>query len=309
MAEESKFGDKPGATLRCEEWEALLADALDGVLPARDARIFTEHSETCAGCSELLGHAQQGREWLGYLHEEPDVPADLLSRILEKTAGPDAIPMPVVAGAGQSAGAIAMPWRRSFHETRLLMTVAMAFFSIALTLNLLDVHLGSIRLADLKPSQIGNTISRQFYTGWGSVVRFYDNARFVYQLESRMRELRRDVQQQQVPAPQPQNQKKQAPSAPTGNGNKDGRLTTVPDRGAMLNASEAVRAVAPASLCQAGLEQPWRSAEKEQPQTGQYRKQEARVTAVSKISISLGQSRTGLQEADETAVHERRSLV
>src|SRR5579872_4838246 len=195
MAGEEKFGKMPGATLRCEEWEALLADALDGLLPAKEAAAFTAHSESCANCGDLLGHAQQGREWLVYLHEEPEIPAGLLGRILEKTASAGAIPVPVVAGAGHSSGAVAMPWRRSFHETRLLMTVAMAFFSIALTLNLAGVKLTNLRLADLRPSQIGSTISRQFYSGWGSMVRFYDNARFVYQLESRVRELRKDVEQ------------------------------------------------------------------------------------------------------------------
>jgi len=290
MADESKFEQRPGAAIRCEEWEALLVDALDGLLPAKEAAAFTAHGETCANCGDLLAHAQQGREWLGYLHDEPEVPASLLGKILERTAGPGAIPLPVVAGAGPAAGAMVLPWRRSFHETRLLMTVAMAFFSIALTLNLAGVKLSSIRLADLRPSEIGNTVSRQFYTGWGSVVRFYDNARFVYQLESRMRELRRDVRQQQPasqPTAQPQNlNKKEEPSRQ--GGNKDGQLNAPPERGAMLNARQEtgnrLHGKAAAST-------------------------EVRVSAVIRNSIPLGQSRAGLQEADQTAVHDRRSLV
>lgn len=298
MADESKYEQKPGATLRCEEWEALLVDALDGLLPGKDAAVFAAHSENCANCGDLLAHAQQGREWLGYLHTEPELPAGLLAKILEKTAGPGAMPLPAVAAAGQGSAVMAMPWRRSFHETRLLMTVAMAFFSIALTLNLLDVHLGAIRLADLKPSQIGNTISRQFYSGWGSVVRFYDNARFVYQLESRMRELRRDVQQQQS-APQ-QNQKKQESSPKQGgSGNKDGQLNAAPARGAMLNASQY-----------SGLHSVSQVADCSKHDTEKTTKAiEVRVAVVNGSAISLGQSRTGLQEADETAAHDRRSLV
>jgi hypothetical protein len=294
MADQSKFEHKPGATLLCEEWEALLVDSLDGLLPAKETAAFTAHSESCANCGDLLAHAQQGREWLGYLHAEPDVPTGLLGRILEKTAGPGAMPLPALAGAEQGSGAMVMPWRRNFHETRLLMTVAMAFFSIALTLNLLDVHLGSLRLADLKPSQIGNTISRQFYTGWGSVVRFYDNARFVYQLESRMRELRRDVQQQQQ-----ENQKKPEPSKPGASGNKDGRLNTAPERGAMLNASRDAEQNAEEQ--DAGY-----TAHVQQDRTKAI---EVRVSVVNGSSISLGQSETGLQEADQTAAHDRRSLV
>lgn len=290
MAGEDKFGKMPGATLRCEEWEALLADALDGLLPARQAAAFTAHSESCANCGDLLQHAQQGREWLVYLHEEPDVPAGLLGRILEKTASAGAIPVPVVAGAGQSAGAVAVPWRRSFHETRLLMTVAMAFFSIALTLNLAGVKLTNLRLADLRPSQIGSTISRQFYAGWGSMVRFYDNARFVYQLESRVRELRRDVQQQPQ---QQQNQKKQEPTKQGGNSQ-----AAPGGGGAMLNAAKGagfrLRVAGQGSELRAQNTEPCAAcamgAEPAKTTT------EVRVSAVDGISISLGRSRTGLQD-------------
>jgi len=302
MAGEEKFGQKPGATLRCEEWEALLADALDGLLPAKEAAAFTAHGESCANCADLLAHAQQGRDWLVYLHEEPEVPASLLGRILDKTAGPGAIPVPVMAGAGQGAVAMAMPWRRSFHETRLLMTVAMAFFSIALTLNLAGVKLTSLRLADLRPSQIGSTVSRQFYTSWGSVVRFYDNARFVYQLESRMRELRRDVETtpQQQPS-QPQNQKKQ--DSPKQGGNSQSSS----GRGAMVNASAGAGHRVPgaeerAAYSVQGTKE--RIAVSEELAGEAQGITEVQMSAVDGNSISLGRSRTGLQDG-----YDGRSLV
>jgi hypothetical protein len=205
VADQNQFGQRPdpgrgAGALRCDDWEAMLTDALDRQLGARDQSAFDAHAAGCAGCADLLAHARQGQEWLGYLHGEPDVPAGLVSKILDKTARAGAIPVPVIAGAAQGTGAAAISRRRSFQETRLLMTVAMAFFSIAVTLNMAGVKLTSLRLADLRPSQIGGTISRQFYAGWGSVVKFYDNARFVYQLESKMRELRRDSETAQ-PAP------------------------------------------------------------------------------------------------------------
>lgn len=287
MAGEEKFGQKPGATLRCEEWEALLADALDGLLPATEAAAFAAHSESCANCGDLLAHAERGREWLVYLHQEPDVPSGLLGRILEKTAGAGAMPVPVLAGAGAGTGALAMPWRRSFHETRLLMTVAMAFFSIALTLNLAGVKLTNFRLADLRPSQIGSTLSRQFYAGWGSVVRFYDNARFVYQLESRVRELRRDVEQQ--PQQQQQQRQQQQPSRPGGSS------MAAPDQDLMLNAVDEQTGHRFRAMEQA-VEQPavlrsGRCAEKPEAEVSSL--------AVNQNSVSLDQQRAGLKEANE----------
>jgi hypothetical protein len=217
VADQNKFGQKPDATplaghgmLRCDDWETMLTDALDGQLSARDLAAFDAHAAGCAGCSDLLAHARQGQEWLVYLHSEPEVPAGLVSKIIDKTAGAGAIPIPVIAGAAEGAGAAvaAIPLRRSFQETRLLMTVAMAFFSIALTLNMAGIKLGSLRLADLRPATIGNSLSRQFHQAGAQISKFYYNARFMYQLESKMRELRRDTE-----TPQPAPQKKVEPSS------------------------------------------------------------------------------------------------
>jgi hypothetical protein len=225
-----------------------------------------------------MAHVKQGQEWLTYLHEEPEIPSGLVSKIIEKTLGAGGVPIPVVAaGAPAVAGGMAMvmPWRRSFHETRLLMTVAMAFFSLALTLNLVTGgHLTSLRLADLKPSQIGNTLSREFYGARSSVVRYYDNMWFFYQLQSRMRELRRDVEQpQQQKQNQQQNQQQQKPSGKGGG-------SASADQGTELRAQGAGQ----------------RSAFSAQ----RSEKQEAAVLKSDQTgkSISLGHSETGLRRAN-----------
>lgn len=72
-------------------------------------------------------------------------------------------------------------------QPRLAMTAAMAFFSIALTLNLTGVRLNELSISDLKPS----SIRRTFYQADASVVRYYDNLRVVYELESRVQDLKR----------------------------------------------------------------------------------------------------------------------
>ena len=65
------------------------------------------------------------------------------------------------------------------------MTAAMAFFSIALTLNLTGVHISQLRASDLRPSNL----KRSFYEANAHVVRYYDNLRVVYELESRVHDL------------------------------------------------------------------------------------------------------------------------
>jgi hypothetical protein len=220
----------------------MLADALDGTLDARDAEAFDAHSKSCAaGCGELLEEAKRGSEWLRFLHETPEAPQGLLEKILAETAGlSDAAPM-------TASGAVALPrqpWlgvpiallQRHMAESRILMTLAMAFFSIALTLNLTGVRLNQLKLSDLSPSVLAASVSHQYYTTYGHLNRYYSNLRIVYELESRMNEMRggnstpaaQPVNQQQPQQQSPQAQPQQKPSSggkPGGSARKAGSGT------------------------------------------------------------------------------------
>ncbi len=70
-------------------------------------------------------------------------------------------------------------------QPRLAMTAAMAFFSIALTMNLTGVHLQDLRASNLKPS----SLKRDFYSANARVVQYYEGLRVVYELESRVHDL------------------------------------------------------------------------------------------------------------------------
>jgi hypothetical protein len=75
-----------------------------------------------------------------------------------------------------------------------MMTVAMAFFSIALTLNLTGIKLTEIRAADLRPARMRANLTRQYYSTNEQVMKYYSNLRLVYEMEARVRELRRTTE-------------------------------------------------------------------------------------------------------------------
>jgi hypothetical protein len=197
MAERSHIPMSPA----CGQWETLLADALDGLLQPEDEATFTSHMATCTACSALFEEARRGREWLTFLAPEPEVPEGLLARLLEAT-GPGQAAGASLAMAGGAAVAMPEPWQRPgfmgwvrrFAEPRLLMTVAMAFFSIALTLNLTGVKLNDLRLSNLRPSAVRSFMERRLTMASTPIIRYYDHLRLVYEVESRMRELRRNTQ-------------------------------------------------------------------------------------------------------------------
>ncbi len=117
--------------------------------------------------------------------------ADVIPEQSEVLQGPLGLP--------RSSGATIPAWqrpsvlalRRNLMEPRLAMVAAMAFFSITLTLNLMGVRIGNLRAADLQPQNFRRSVTRQYAEANARVVRYYENLRIVYEVESRVQQLRR----------------------------------------------------------------------------------------------------------------------
>jgi len=199
----------------CGHWETLLVDAMDGLLRPEDEATFSSHMATCASCTEMFEQVRRGREWLEFLAPEPEVPAYLLDRILVETGHGKMDPGKLVVAGGPGAGisvsgnvlTMTPAWQRPgfaasmrrFAEPRLLMTAAMAFFSIALTLSMTGVRFTGIKMADLRPASVRSALEKRIMTASTPIIRYYDHLRFVYEVESRMRELRRSTETDQQP--------------------------------------------------------------------------------------------------------------
>ncbi len=204
----------------CVIWEAALVDLLDGTLAPDDEAALRAHASRCATCQALLEESSHGRAWARLLHDTPPVvPEALLGRILTKTTGdasgaarpggPGASVMPgVLLPSGDMLVLPAAPvWAlHGQKQARIVMTAAMAFFSIALTLSISGVRLGDIHNALHAPATFEATATRQFFDTKKQVVSFYDNLRLVREVEATVDDLRhsggRDAHARQQ-APQP----------------------------------------------------------------------------------------------------------
>jgi hypothetical protein len=151
----------------------------------------------------------------------PQLPDATGNQVIPFPAQPVPVPSPYLYGApkaGNYAGSKVLPFRlrntihsigQTMLQPRLAMTAAMAFFSIALTLNLTGVHLSELRAEDLKPSNIRKGI----YETNARVVRYCDNLRVVYELEARAHELQR-TDSDSSPSQQPADDKAPAKQDP-----------------------------------------------------------------------------------------------
>jgi putative zinc finger protein len=202
MAEELKNG------MQCTEFDALLADALDGTLGGTKRIRFDAHRASCTACSAMFEETQAGLSWLKGLPEiEP--PTGFVERVLIATSGMQAkakseAPKGWMDRMREYLPASFRPVWATVMQPRFAMSFGMAFFSITLVLNVTGVKMSSIRQADLRPS----ALKRTYYETSGKLVKYYENIRFVYELETKVRELKRVA----TPADDKPDQKKDQPN-------------------------------------------------------------------------------------------------
>jgi hypothetical protein len=200
----------PGETKHeCTEFEALLTDALDGGGQLSGARkeSFETHRRTCAVCGPLFADVEAGQRWLHSL-EPIEPPVYMVHNILAATSGVVSTRLPATAAAGTTPfGERAREWWDSWftpfsvfvRQPRFAMSFGMIFFSFSLLLNLAGVKAADVAKLDLRPAAVRHA----YNDAQIKVVKYYDNIRFVYEIESKVRELKRATTPAE-PGPQPQ---------------------------------------------------------------------------------------------------------
>lgn len=187
--------------MQCSQFEALLAEALDGALPADLQPAFDAHSGSCPACGPMLAEAREGMLLLGALSElEP--PKNLVHNILAATAMAEARAHAGVAPAGAKAG-----WLKSLFpahtgavrrtgwagvlSSRFVTSFCMAFFSLSLTLSLAGVKVSDLAKIDWHPTALRKSVVLQYTQIEAKITRYYDNMRLVVEVESRVRDLKK----------------------------------------------------------------------------------------------------------------------
>ncbi len=194
---------QPG--MQCVEVEALLAEAIDGTLHGSILAAFEAHRDSCPACRTMVEEASSGMHWLKGL-DEIEAPRNLVHNILAQTIGQIPEARAVVAPKGEGwlvrlKGRLS-PVFAPVVTPRFAMSFGMAFFSITMLLSIAGFHVADLRHIDMS----AKGISKTYYSTQARVVRYYENIRLVYEIETRVRDLRRVAtppNKQQEPTPQP----------------------------------------------------------------------------------------------------------
>jgi len=221
----------PGETkhgIECTEFETLLSDALDGEgrLSPAHKESFEAHRRVCEVCGPLLADVQAGRQWLRSLALEPvEPPVNLVHNILSATSGVVSTRPLATTRDGRTTpfGERAREWWDSFsasffrpvaafvRQPRFVMSFGMIFFSFSLALNAAGVKPADVAKVDLRPAALRHA----YNDAQIKIVKYYDNIRFVYEIESKLRELKRaNTPAQPGPEQQKENRKNDTSGQP-----------------------------------------------------------------------------------------------
>ena len=206
--------------MQCVEVEALLAEALDGTLQGRAAgrpskpisraappagAWWKRPRPECTGCKGL-DEAEPPATWSTTSWRRPSGRSLRSTRCLA----------PRGEGWFEKLKARLAPVFAPVATPRFAMSFGMAFFSITMLLGIAGFHMSDLRHLDLSSKGIMKT----YYDTEARIIRYYENMRLVYEIESRVRDLKRAAtpetdsdnkqqqQQQQQEAPATKNPSK-----------------------------------------------------------------------------------------------------
>ena len=176
--------------MSCAELEILICDYLDGTLDAARKAELERHLSECPACAELARDASAA---LGFIARAADVepPPELITRILFDAPW-----------TREKAGTKVRYWLRvvlsPILQPRLAMGIAMTMISLAFLWR--SVTPRQLRAADLQPSKVWAGLEDRATYAWGRTVKFYENLKFVYQIQSMLRDLQQQQEEEQQSA-------------------------------------------------------------------------------------------------------------
>lgn len=171
--------------MTCEQFETSLADFLDGTLSASERAALDAHVASCPSCEQFKADVTTGLLLAGRA-EEVTPPPELLTRIAYLA------PIGRTRQPYERQGffsKLAARWIQPVLQPRFAMGMAMTILSFAMLERCTGIRVQRIDAAELNPARIWGDLEDRSIRFKDRAVKYYENIRFVYDIEVRLREM------------------------------------------------------------------------------------------------------------------------
>ncbi len=175
--------------MNCADVEILICDYVDGTLPPAQKAELARHLGECPACAEL---AQDSAAAVAFIQTAADVepPPELITRILFDA-----------------------PWNKAKHESKartwlnaILSPILQPKYAMGMAMTILSIAMlarfvapvRQPKVEDLRPSKVWAGLEYRAVRAWARTVKFYENLKFVYQIQTTLREWQQQDEGQPV---------------------------------------------------------------------------------------------------------------
>lgn len=183
--------------MNCSEFETLLADYIDGALTAAERVSLEEHAAACPVCAEFLGDVEGA---VHFLQRVPEIapPPELITRIAyQAPAGRLRDPLDKPGFLSR----LAQKWLQPLLQPKFAMGMAMTILSFAMLEKCTGIQVQHIQAADLNPIRVWDGVEDKAVRAKDRAVKYYENIRLVYEIQSRLKEMQAQQEASQQPPP------------------------------------------------------------------------------------------------------------
>jgi hypothetical protein len=177
--------------LTCADLEILLCDFVDGTLHGEQKSAVEKHLAGCPACAEF---ARDCGAAVNFIERVEDVrpPQELMTRLVFEAQ--------TVREKEFKKSALRRwlsKWFAPVLQPRFAMGMAMTVLSFAMMGKFAGIEVRQLKPSDLNPVAVYSAVENKVANGWGKAVKYYEGLKFVFEIQSRLEEWRKQAAEEE----------------------------------------------------------------------------------------------------------------